>query len=92
MQKLLQYRLRYEKVAAATGAPWWFSRIVHALEAGFNFNAHLHNGDPLTGSTVQVPNGRRKVWNPPNDWETSAMDAITYKRRFENSPETHPVQ
>lgn len=79
-QKLLQYRARYESVAAKTGAPWWFIGIVHALEASFNFNGHLHNGDPLSGRTIQVPSGRPPVWNPPNDWESSAIDAINYQR------------
>ncbi|MDM0053522.1 DUF1353 domain-containing protein [Variovorax sp. J22R115] len=80
VQKLLQYRPRYEKVGAATEVPWWFIGVVHALEASFNFHGHLHNGDPLSGRTVQVPKGRPPVWNPPNDWETSAIDAITYEK------------
>lgn len=80
VKKLVQYRPRYEAVAARTGAPWWFIGVVHALEASFNFNAHLHNGDPLSGRTVQVPKGRPAVWNPPSDWESSAVDAITYDK------------
>ncbi|WP_439669205.1 DUF1353 domain-containing protein [Cupriavidus necator] len=80
LKKLVQYRSRYEAVAQRTQAPWWFIAVVHALEASFNFNAHLHNGDPLTGRTVQVPKGRPPVWNPPNDWESSAIDAITYEK------------
>jgi lysozyme family protein len=76
-KKLLQYRPRYEPVAAATGAPWWFIGIVHALEGSFNFATHLHNGDPLTARTVRVPKDRPPVWGPPNDWESSAVDAIT---------------
>lgn len=78
-QKLLQYRPRYEAVAARTGAPWWFIGVVHALEGSFNFNGHLHNGDPLAARTVQVPAGRPRVWNPPSDWVSSAIDAITYE-------------
>nr|WP_175657866.1 DUF1353 domain-containing protein [Burkholderia vietnamiensis] len=78
--KLVQYRSRYETVAQRTGAPWWFIAVVHALEASFNFNAHLHNGDPLSGRTVHVPKGRPLVWNPPNDWESSAVDALTYEK------------
>jgi lysozyme family protein len=77
--RLLKNRARYEEVAAQTGAPWWFIGIVHALEASFNFAGHLHNGDPLTGRTVQVPKGRPAQWNPPNDWVSSAVDAIRYE-------------
>lgn len=79
-QKLLQNRMRYEFVAAKTGAPWWFIGVVHALEASFNFNCHLHNGDPLSARTSQVPSGRPQIWSPPNDWESSAIDAINYQR------------
>jgi len=79
-KKLVQYRPRYEAVAAKTGVPWWFIGVVHALEASFSFSAHLHNGDPLTGRTVQVPENRPVVWNPPNDWESSALDALTYEK------------
>ncbi|ESQ92605.1 hypothetical protein [Asticcacaulis benevestitus] len=78
--KLLQFRPRYEEVAAQTGVPWWFVGIVHGLEGSFNFKAHLHNGDPLTARTVQVPNGRPPVWNPPSDWVSSAVDALTYQK------------
>lgn len=76
---LLKYRPRYEEVAARTGAPWWFVGIVHALEASFNFAGHLHNGDPLTARTVQVPAGRPLKWAPPSDWVSSAVDAIEYE-------------
>lgn len=79
VQKLRAYQARYEAVAGKLGIPWWFVGITHALEGSFNFKGHLHNGDPLTARTVQIPKGRPKVWNPPNDWESSAVDALTLK-------------
>jgi lysozyme family protein len=79
IKKLRDFRPRYEKVGQALGIPWWFVGITHALEASFNFKGHLHNGDPLAARTVQVPKGRPKKWNPPNDWESSAIDALTMK-------------
>jgi lysozyme family protein len=78
-KKLVQYRPQYEAVAAKTGVPWWFIGVVHALEVSFSFSGHLHNGDPLSGRTVQVPKNRPAVWNPPNDWGSSAIDALTLK-------------
>ena len=75
--RLHAYQARYVPVAAKLAMPWWFVGIVHALEASFNFNGHLHNGDPLSARTVHVPAGRPLVWNPPNDWESSAVDALT---------------
>jgi len=78
-ERLAAYRAQYEKVAASGDVPWWFVGIVHALEASFNFAAHLHNGDPLTARTVQVPKGRPARWNPPNDWVSSAIDAMRFQ-------------
>lgn len=68
---------RYERVATEIGVPWHFIAATHALEASFNFRAHLHNGDfPLTARTRQVPSGRPTVWLPPSNWEASAKDAM----------------
>ena len=78
-ERLLKYRPQYDEVSSQTNVPWWFVGIVHALEASFNFAGHLHNGDPLTGRTVQVPAGRPAKWNPPSDWVSSAVDALRFK-------------
>ena len=56
--------------------PWWFVAVIHDLEASRNFNAHLHNGDPLTHRTVHVPKNR-PPGNPPFTFEESARDALT---------------
>jgi len=79
LKMLRRGKARYEEVTAATGAPWWFVGIVHAMEASFSFNGHLHNGDPLVRRTVQVPRNRPPVWNPPSDWKSSAVDALQYQ-------------
>lgn len=78
-QKLEQYRPHYEAVAAKTGVPWWFIGVVHALETSFNFNGHLHNGDPLAAQTALVPKNQPADWNAPHDWESSALDALAYR-------------
>jgi len=77
--RLTQFRPRYEAVGNPLGIPWWFVGITHALEASFNFGAHLHNGDPLTARTVQVPKGRPKTGTLPFSWEDSARDAMELK-------------
>lgn len=70
-------RDRYERAGARTEVPWFFIAVTHALESSFNFRAHLHNGDfPLSARTRQVPAGRPRVWLPPSDWESSAIDAL----------------
>ena len=75
-----KHRERYEAVSKSTSIPWHFIAIIHGLEASYNFNGHLHNGDvPLSKRTVHVPSGRPKNWNPPTDWESSAVDALEYE-------------
>jgi lysozyme family protein len=69
----------YQEAQAKTGVPWWFVGIVHGMEASFNFQGHLHNGDPLSARTVNVPAGRPPQWNPPSDWLSSAIDALTFE-------------
>lgn len=79
LKKLQHGRLFYEEVARETGVPWAFIGVIHGMECGFDFGAHLHNGDPLTTRTVQAPAGRPVVGAPPFDWRVSAKDALTLK-------------
>jgi lysozyme family protein len=72
-------RKMYEQVAARSCIPWYFVGCIHALEASFDFTAHLHNGDSLKSRTHQVPANRPPVWNPPTDWAYSAVDALSMK-------------
>jgi lysozyme family protein len=69
----------YMQVQNATGVPWYFVGLVHMRESGMNFNRHLHNGDPLTGRTIQVPRGR-PIAPPANGkaytFAESAIDAL----------------
>lgn len=76
-EKLGNQRAPYEVVAAAVGVPWWWIAVCHQMEADGNFKRHLHNGDPLTARTVQVPKGRPKTGKPPFSWTDSAIDALT---------------
>lgn len=70
-------RGRYESVAAELAIPWNFIAIIHCMEGSLSFKKHLHNGDPLTARTVQVPKGRPAAGKPPFTWEESAADALT---------------
>lgn len=75
-KKIIAGRERYTAVEAETGVPWWVIGIIHHLEATCDFGRHLHNGDPLTARTVQVPRGRPLQGKPPFSWEESAADAL----------------
>jgi lysozyme family protein len=74
--RVFAHRLRYETVGKPLGTPWWLIGTIHAMESDLDFRTHLHNGDPLTQRTVQVPIGRPKEGNPPFTWEISATDAL----------------
>ncbi|MDZ4857754.1 MAG: hypothetical protein SGI88_02135 [Candidatus Hydrogenedentes bacterium] len=74
-----KHRERYAAVGGALNVPWWFIGAVHALESGFSFSGHLHNGDPLTARTRRVPSGRPLQGEPPFSWEVSAADALRYQ-------------
>lgn len=80
VERVLQHRGRYELAAEPLDIPWYFAAIVHSLEAAGNFTKHLHNGDPLTERTVQVPAGRPRQGTPPFEWEFSAQDALAFKK------------
>jgi lysozyme family protein len=78
--RIIAHRARYTSVADSVGIPWHFIAVVHCMECGLSFDRHLHNGDPLTGRTRQVPAGRPKTGGPPFTWEESAVDALADRR------------
>lgn len=75
--KLQANKQRYQNVSGSLGIPWGFIAVIHNMESSLSFSKHLHNGDPLTARTVQVPAGRPKSGNPPFTWEQSAADALS---------------
>ena len=79
-QRVYAGRERYQKIAARFGnCPWPLIGVIHKMEGDCDFNTHLHNGNPLTDRTYEVPAGRPKKGNPPFSWEESAIDAIEMK-------------
>jgi lysozyme family protein len=77
IDRIVANKSRYVAVAEQCGVPWGVIATIHNLEAGGKFTTHLHNGDPLTAKTVQVPKGR-PPGNPPFTWEVSALDALEH--------------
>lgn len=78
--KITANRNRYESVSAQLNIPWYFIAAIHNMESSQNFNAHLHNGDPLSARTVHVPAGRPINGNPPFTWEQSAIDSLQFQK------------
>lgn len=79
-EKIVSNQNRYSKSVHGTNVPWWFIAVVHAMECSLRFDQHLHNGDPLTQRTVNVPKGRPASGSPPFSWEESARDALEHDR------------
>ena len=80
VRRLRAGQQNYELVQAALGVPWAFVGVIHAMECGFNFSCHLHNGDPLTARTTHVPQGRPVGAPPPFTWLQSAVDALQLRK------------
>jgi lysozyme family protein len=80
VSRLIKFKPTYAALTAELGIPWVFIGIVHGMEGGFNFNTHLHNGDPLSARTVRVPAGRPADGQPPFTWLESARDALKLKK------------
>lgn len=85
-RRLERDRKRYQAVADQVGCPWWWVAITHQMESGARFDRHMHNGDPLTARTVNIPAGRPATGNPPFTWETSAIDALKTVKNLDRVP------
>lgn len=83
-----KYRSQYEKLEDEICVPWYVIGVMHALEATFNFDTHLHNGDPLTARTYHIPAGRPASGSPPFSWSESAKDALAIKK-YNNRTDWH---
>ena len=79
VKRLRQGQPTYAQLGAELSIPWAFIGVIHAMECGFNFTTHLHNGDPLNARTVHVPAGRPLGGTPPFTWSQSARDALMQK-------------
>ncbi len=80
IQKIISNKTRYESVGDQLNIPWYVIASIHNMESSLNFNCHLHNGEPLTARTRNVPAGRPLIGNPPFTWEASAIDSLQLQR------------
>jgi lysozyme family protein len=79
-QGILKSKAEYRTVEAMTGVPWFVVGLIHTMESGGDFKTHLHNGDPLSARTSNVPAGRPSTGIPPFSWSESAADAIRHDK------------
>lgn len=76
VKRILNLKNIYKIVEAETKIPWDVIACIHAMESSLSLDKHLHNGDPLSDRTVNVPRGRPKDGEPPFSWNESAVDAL----------------
>jgi lysozyme family protein len=80
VSRMRSNKASYSACGDPLGVPWFVVGIIHELECSQSFSKHLHNGDPLTARTVNVPAGRPKNGSPPFNWFVSAIDALKYDK------------
>lgn len=71
---------RYRLVSELSSVPWPIIGVIHLMECNSDFTCHLHNGDPLTSKTKNVPKARPEKGQAPFTWEESALDALQYEK------------
>ncbi len=74
----------YQSVERITGVPWQVVAVVHALEASFDWNDNLMNGQPWNKKTTWVPKGH----GPWTSWEKAAVAAFELKKKEGKLPKT----
>lgn len=93
IKRIMKNRSRYERATMPFKMPWYFMAIISAMEGAIDFTKHVHNGDPLTGKTVNVPKGR-PLFPPANGktyiWEESLFDVVTYTENHKVTDWTIP--
>lgn len=84
--QLVQRKATYADIAQTvwgSADPWFVIAIIDQMEHDPELglcNSHLHNGDPLTARTVNVPAGRPpKPAKAPFSFADSAIDALHYE-------------
>ena len=79
-RRMADNRPRYQAIGQPLNIPWFFIALTHYRECNLSFEKHLHNGDPLSARTVQVPKGRPFKGKPPFRFEDSAADALILQK------------
>lgn len=70
----------YKEAIEGTSIPWYAVGIIDEMECGCSEFFHIHNGDPLTGRTYNIPKGRPEGGKPPFTKLESIKDWIALKK------------
>lgn len=89
-QKIINNKSKYQNIEKSTGVPWYVVGLIHYRESTLNFDTHLHNGDSLSGPTVNVPAGRPSTERRRFTFEESAIDALNQNGVSKNNFSTIP--
>lgn len=72
--EILTRRSVYDRIAAFTKVPWWFTGPIHYRESALNLGTYLGNGQLLGHMTTIAPKGRGPFFGP-NAFFDGAVDA-----------------
>ncbi|BBF92628.1 hypothetical protein [Blastochloris tepida] len=76
-KRILKIKPLLLETSAKTGIPWYWIGAILERESACNTKRHVHNGDPLSNRTVNVPAGRLPApAKPPFKFSDSAFDAL----------------
>ena len=80
VKRIKSHSETYTEAVNNTRIPWYCVGIMDEMECSCNQSQHIHNGDPLTAKTVQVPAGRPAIGEAPFTKLQSISDWITLKK------------
>jgi lysozyme family protein len=92
VKKLIDGRAQYRQASVALGnagfnVPWEVIGALHGLEASFDFNKQILNGQPWTRKTTWVP----KNLGPWGSWMQSTVDGFIYEEKYNPAPRVWTV-
>lgn len=77
---------QFTEAWAHTNIPVPVIAALNYRENGNNFSGHIHNGNPLTGKTYDVPAGRPKTGKAPWTWLESVIDCLVDLKKLNTFP------
>lgn len=76
LKKIANGKSRYLEAEKASGVPWQIIAVIHGLEASYDFNRQILNGQSYKVKTTIVPKG----YGPFKSWLDAASKAFAIKK------------
>lgn len=96
VNRILANRAAYERLAAATGAPWWWIGAIHNMEGANDMRARIRDGKRLPSgadwhadalATLREQIGAWRDWSMPGAlWMAERYNGLGYRRHAVATP------